>query len=274
MIAALVMLAGVGAAAEPGPVAPAEPGFELQEGIVFREVEGRQLRLDLFVPRGAPRPLPVVLAIHGGGFTGGERRWTARYGRLLAPLGIAVASVEYRLAPAATHPAQLEDVRGALAWVRTEAAARGFDPERVGAMGESVGGTLSLMLAVDAAPRGGRIRAAVSLAGPTIFEGAEAAGFRWLEAWIPPGPERALRLRGASPASWATPEAAPVLCIHGGDDGDVVPRHSLAMVERLQAVGAQGSVACFPGLGHQLKADPRVVDAMSAFLVRELRPGR
>ena len=100
--------------------------------------------LDVFRPDSAAAPLPVLVFVHGGGFTGGERRagdspfydnvllWAARN-------GIVGVNMTYRLAPQHGWPAAQQDIGAALAWVRQNIAAHGGDPARVFLMGHSAG---------------------------------------------------------------------------------------------------------------------------------------
>ena len=81
---------------------------ETKRDIVFRKIDGQELKLDLYVPE-AKGPRPLALVIHGGGWFRGSRRsmHAVVFAWLLARDGIASASIDYRLAPKATHPAQI-----------------------------------------------------------------------------------------------------------------------------------------------------------------------
>lgn len=100
----------------------------------------RPLTLDLHVPLGATGPVPVVVYAHGGSFLGGVKEmgpWAS-----LPRHGIAVASVDYRLAGEARYPEPVEDVLAAIRWVRVHAHRYGLDPARVAGWGSSAGGYL------------------------------------------------------------------------------------------------------------------------------------
>ena len=107
-------------------------------------VFGTGLLLDLLVPA-CPPPWPLVIFVHGGGWSGGSRRIAPANEPLgfITKLGIAVASIDYRLSHQAVFPAQLDDLRAALAWIATEGQARGIDPHRVALLGFSAGGRLA-----------------------------------------------------------------------------------------------------------------------------------
>lgn len=104
-------------------------------------------RLDIFRPRHADRPLPVILYIHGGGFVMCDKDTHRGIGLIYADQGHVVFNVNYRLAPRYPYPAALADVGRAFAWVAENAARYGGDPERIIIAGESAGGNLTLALA-------------------------------------------------------------------------------------------------------------------------------
>lgn len=131
--------------------------FTRHDSVVYATVGGRALHLQLSVPTIASptRLVPCVLWIHGGGWQGGSFTPTPAHAmRLVREAGFAVASVQYRLSSQAAlfggapvvWPAQIEDVKGAVRWLRANAATYHLDPERFGAWGSSAGGHLSAVL--------------------------------------------------------------------------------------------------------------------------------
>ncbi len=121
-------------------------------------------KLDVY-PATTPNA-PAVVLIHGGGWYTGDKASlnTAKFVTPLHDAGFVVVVPNYRLAPADPYPAAYQDVKAAVAWTRTNAAAYGIDATHVVAYGGSAGGTLSMMLAAH-----GDVDAAVSLAGPVDF---------------------------------------------------------------------------------------------------------
>jgi acetyl esterase len=134
------------------------------------------LLLDACLPVAPAGPLPAVVLVHGGGFTGGHRssegmrslcEWTAEQ-------GMAAFSVDYRLAPEFTYPAPIDDLANAVLWLRQpdQATRFGIDPAKIGLFGSSAGATLALTLAtrgqgpLDA---GDRVAAVVSLSGVSVM---------------------------------------------------------------------------------------------------------
>jgi len=262
----------------------------------------RPLELDLVVPEG-DGPHPVVLWIHGGAWRMGTNRDTVgpvpssaiRAG--LLDEGLAVASVQYRLTAEAPFPAQLHDVVAAVRWLRHYSDELRLDPARVGAWGESAGGHLTAFLGLNIDDVGllghagvgeGRtdVQAAVPWYPPTdlLSLGADALipGIP-MDHDAPDSPESHLvggavqdrpdEARAASPITYASASAAPMLLVHG--DGDVVvsPRQSERLAAALREAGAKVELVLVPGANHVLTGvDPSPYVKRSVdFLVAHLR---
>jgi len=102
--------------------------------------------LDIYLPPAGAGPFPVVVWIHGGAWQEGNKGSAAHYADLLLPEGIAVVGINYRLAQHAIFPAQIHDCKGAVRWLRANAATYNLDPNRIGAWGSSAGGHLVALL--------------------------------------------------------------------------------------------------------------------------------
>jgi acetyl esterase/lipase len=105
-------------------------------------------RLDLFVPEGL-KDAPVLIFVHGGGWTSGDKNLYSFIGRAFAEQGFVTAVINYRLSPQVQHPAHIEDVARAFAWVYRNIAQYGGNPEKIFVMGHSAGGHLVALLALD-----------------------------------------------------------------------------------------------------------------------------
>ena len=128
--------------------------------IVYAELAGRRpLSLDLYLPphsiRRPPTGFPLVVYIHGGGWSGGDPRHTgpfADFPGVLASLsarGYVVASIEYRLSGEATFPAAISDVKSSIRWLRSHAALYEIDSGRTMTWGVSSGAHLAALAAVS-----------------------------------------------------------------------------------------------------------------------------
>lgn len=163
--------------AQAQPPAPNVPeGAKVVRDLEYARVGEKKLLLDLYLPEKAESPLPVIVGIHGGGWAngnkaGGQGSWLARH-------GYAVAVINYRFSGEAIFPAQIEDCKAAVRWLRAHARKYNLDPERFGATGHSAGGHLTSLLATagdakefdkgDYLEVSSRIQAACPSAGPPI----------------------------------------------------------------------------------------------------------
>jgi acetyl esterase/lipase len=105
-------------------------------------------KLDLYIPQGA-KDFPVLVFVHGGTWRSGNKERYAGVGQIFARQGIGTAVINYRLSPAVQHPAHIEDVAKAFAWVHARIGAYGGRADRIFLCGHSAGGHLVALLATD-----------------------------------------------------------------------------------------------------------------------------
>jgi acetyl esterase/lipase len=129
------------------------PGQKPVDDVDVRQIRipnggaGREMLLRIYRPRTA-QAVPVMVWMHGGGLVIGHPRMADGYAlRFVREAGVAVVSVDYRLAPNHPYPAAIEDCYTALRWVQAHAGQMGFDPNRIAVGGESAGGGLAAGLA-------------------------------------------------------------------------------------------------------------------------------
>jgi acetyl esterase/lipase len=250
---------------------------------------GAKMEMDIVRPANATTPAPAVLLVHGGGFRAGNRQSYAALAQKLAARGYVAATASYRLAPRHQFPAAVEDVKAAVRFLRANAAKYGIDSERIGAWGGSAGGHLVLMLGLtgDVAEFEGtgpnrefssKVQAVVNYYGPTDFtqsysKSVDAAVV--LPMWLGGHLDQNRKIhQKASPLNWVTPNAAPIISIHGTKDAYVAYEHSVMLTERLLAAGAEAELETISGAGHGFKgADAEKAEALGlAFLDRQLKP--
>lgn len=230
---------------------------------VYRTVDGRSLRLDIYVhPEAMRTPSPVLVHFHGGGWARGMRpaSWTGFRPYLAA--GFSVVTVEYRLAGQAHAPAAVEDARCALRWVGTHAAQMGFDPRRIVLSGTSAGAHLALMagLLPDAndidppecagAPRASAI---IDFYGPTdltALRPGTTALHPTVANWIGPRRDAKALAHRMSPAAWLSAQSPPIFIVHGDADPIVPLAQSEAFKKRLDALAVQADLHIVSGGGH------------------------
>lgn len=271
MLIALVAIACAGA--RPAPARELPP----VERVVYREIDGARLVADVHRPAGNG-PFAAVLVIHGGGWTGGSPEVMDPIARNLAEAGFVAVNATYRLAPKHRHPAQIDDLREAVRWIRTHVAALAVDPRRIGAFGYSAGGHLASLLAVsgdeeaEGTTPSARIAAAVSGGAPY-----ELAAF--------PKSPLIRKLIGADfatdPAAWqdASPIThvsrgdPPLFLYHGTWDWIVSYDQVGRMARALEANDVEHEIHSVPFLGHGLVFlwSGASVERGIAFLERTLR---
>jgi acetyl esterase/lipase len=239
-------------------------------------VAGRDLRLDLYVPRGERRPTPTLLYLHGGGWTQGTKDEAADL--VPASAGWAVISPDYRLAPTDLAPAAVEDAVCALRWVAAHADERGLDLRRLVVAGYSAGGHLALMLALlpDSASFGDncpgvttpRPAAVLNLAGITdvgeLLRGATRR--EWAVTWIGDRLDRQRIVSRVSPLTWVRAGVPPVVTVHGEADAVVPYEQALRLHLALDRAGVASSLCTIPEGSHDLLGSTQAVHAMVAMM--------
>lgn len=214
-------------------------------------------RLDLYL-RPGPGPHPLIVFIHGGGHVVGDK---SSFGlQLILPFvsraGYSVASINYRLAPAHRHPAQVEDARTAVRWLRANAARFRIDPDRVAVSGASAGGHIATFLAFTpcAGDPAGDAVARQSCRPVTVVNFFGTTDLRarrdpFIDALL--GRRAAPEAKAAaSPITLVTPDDPPTLSLHGTADRLVPYRQSVALHETLSAAGVANRLITVEGGGH------------------------
>jgi acetyl esterase/lipase len=244
--------------------------------VTFSTLPGfRPLAIDIYVPKKSRAPKPLILYIHGGGWMGGHTRQSAAFSNFpavlakLASEGFVVASLEYRLSGEAPFPAQLQDARAAIRFLKANATKYGLDPSRVGVWGGSAGGHLAALAALScgvtsldpapAAPGSECVQAAVTWYG--VFDFApmlarQAPG----NAALNPAENALLRctpatctpeaVRAVSPASYIDAKDPPFLLIHGEKDAVVPVAQSRDAEAAMKAAGMSVEAIYIAGADH------------------------
>ena len=239
-------------------------GVAFEKGVVYGKGGGEDLTMNVARPKDVAGPLPCVLVIHGGGWAAGNKEGHNNLTWEFAKRGYVSATVGYRLVPKALYPAQIEDVKCAVRYVRANAEKLGVDPKRIGATGFSAGGHLSMMLGVMGKDDGlegeggnpeqpSQVNAVVAFFGPTDFINVvfPDASRPIVEKWIGgTREEKKEEYRKASPITYVSKGDAPTLMIQGTKDPLVPHDQAYRMADALTAAGVPGRVDLILGAGH------------------------
>ncbi len=269
---AVVLLAGLSALA-------AAPDKKDAQTPQYKDVEygphGVGNRLDLYLPPKADAPTPLVIWIHGGGWEAGNKDNPPGLG--LLKKGYALASLNYRLSQEAKFPAQIEDCKAAIRFLRANAKKYNLDPDHFGVWGESAGGHLVALLGTTGAVKelegdgpnkneSSAVQAVVDWFGPTdmlqmkaqadaqtdvkfAFD-ANAANSAVGKLFGGPVQEHKELAEKANPIHYVTKDAAPFLIMHGDKDPLVPLAQSKILDEALKAAKVESTLVVVEGAGH------------------------
>ena len=250
------------------PFALRSPDVEWLRDIAYDDGHARH-RLDVYRPAGGCRGAPVLLQIHGGGWTIGNKHEQALpliY--FMAARGWVVVTPNYRLSPKVRFPEHLVDCKRALAWIRGHIADYGGDPSFVAVTGGSAGGHLTALMGLTAndarlQPGFEHVDTAVAACVPfygiydfTDRHGLKGSGPRmvgWLAKNVMPcTPSQDPALWDlASPITLVRESAPPFFVLHGTHDSLASTAEARLFAERLRAVSHQpAAYAELPGAQH------------------------
>jgi acetyl esterase len=256
----------------------AQGGVTVKNDVTYRTVDGEQLGLDIYRPAKKGKNRPAVVVVHGGGWTQGDKALFAQQGNKLAERGFVAFSINYRLAPAHTYPAAVEDVEAAVEWVRKHAKVYGVDAKRIGTLGGSAGGHLVGMLATDgkgSLKTGHRVAAAVSWSGPMDFvrlaQAAATNAGRSFSMFLGCLPDTCPdTYAAASPVTHVDKTDAPMLIVNS--TMELVPQSQAdAMKAALDQAGVANQAIILPGSAHSRAYSNQVWDQTVTFFENYLK---
>lgn len=240
--------------------------------------------LDIYLPAG-DGPWPVIVYIHGGAFRMGNK--SDRVPLAMLAHGYAIVAINYRLSQHAIFPAQIEDCKAAVRWVRAHATTYQLKATHIIAWGESAGGHLASMLGVSGHIRAwdvgahheqsSRVQAVVDFYGPTDFlqmdsqrlphgmvhDGADSPESELIGGAIQEHPHATAQ---ANPLTHVQRDAAPFVVIHGDADPLVPFGQSLILVDALRHAGVPVTFYAVAGGEHGGFTDVRILEVVDTFL--------
>lgn len=263
-----------------------------------RSTTGTRLAEDVYSANDRTGSAPMIIVIHGGGFTSGDKQGISQYARALASVGFVVAGINYTLVSPhhAGYPEQVNEVRRAIRWNVANARRFGANPDRIGLLGFSAGGYLAAMAGLlDSGSPGRPVRAVVTLSAPLDLPAIDqllrarlaACGYRPSCPQLPHAPRLSAfgtmfaflgcptgkcsskLIREASPSSHVTAKAPPFLIFNSADE--LIPESQATdMGSLLRRAGAPEQVVIVPGTRHATGYAPEVSATILKFLSREL----
>lgn len=248
-------------------------GAKVQRDLVYAKVGNKNLHLDLITPEKSDGPVPLVIWIHGGGWSAGTRQSIPA--NELVQAGFALAAVQYRLSGEAIFPAAIVDCKAAVRWLRANAAKHNLNAERFGAWGSSAGGHLVALLGTSAGVKefevgehleqSSAVQAVCDWFGPTDFlrmtEHAKEAGIvskidhdsakspesRFIGGAIQQNKDKVAR---ANPVTFVSAKSPPFLILHGDKDALVPLGQSKILHEALKKASVESTLIVLDGAGH------------------------
>lgn len=275
-----------------------ENAAEKFKDVAYAGVSSRQV-MDIYLPEGEG-PFPVVVLIHGGAFKMGDKGMETRNAEALVAKGYAAASINYRLSGEAKFPAQIEDCKAAVRFLRANAAKYRLNPDKIGSWGASAGGNLSALLGTSAgiaelegtglgnSSYSSKVIACVDWFGPinflTMDEEASVLGFtirtnsdlspesQLIGKAIQSAPEL---VKKANPETYITKDDAAFFIQAGSNDRNIPYTQSRNFYDALKKVLGEDKVSfeLLEGAGHggpQFSA-PENIEKVIAFFDKYLK---
>ncbi|EMI45559.1 lipase/esterase [Rhodopirellula sp. SWK7] len=248
-------------------------------------------KLDLYVPESS-EPLPLIIWIHGGGWQGGSKDGCPPLRAGYPTKGYAVASIGYRLSGHAKFPAQIEDCKSAIRWLRAHAKEHGLDPDRFGVWGSSAGGHLVALVGTsgdvdefevgELLDHSSRVQAVCDYYGPTDLNAfvvapgyerhasADSPESKLIGGTVSEHPEIVKKI---NPITFVSKDDPPFLIVHGDKDGTVPINQSELLFESLEKTGVPVHFHTIHGAGHGGPAfnEPIIADMVNDFFDAKLK---
>lgn len=246
--------------------------IEELKNIEYKNINGKSLQLDIYIPRNIRKPAPLLVFIHGGAWKGGKRSDYLIYLVDFAKRGYITATVSYRLLKDGPYPACAEDITDAVRWFFRNGEKYGYDPDRVALIGGSAGAHLALLAAYEwknqataddstYAPEQHRIQAVVDIYGPVDLTTGYARTHPLITAFLANTYEQSPELyRQASPVHYLNRNSPPTMILHGTSDELVPISQSDMFKTRLDSLGVPNVYYRVPLWPHTMDIVKRVND--------------
>lgn len=226
-------------------------------------------KLDLFLPKEASEPLPLIIWIHGGAWQNGSKDGCPPLRKGYIEQGYAVASINYRLSGHAIFPAQIEDCKAAIRWLRGHAEEYNLDPDRFGVWGSSAGGHLVALVGTsggvsefdvgDFMEQSSSVQAVCDFYGPTdLIAFVRTPGYtKHADIHSPESKligglvlENEKQAASANPIEYINEDDPPFLIVHGDKDPVVPINQSELLFKAMKSHNLSVHFHTIHGAGH------------------------
>jgi acetyl esterase/lipase len=270
---------------------------KLHADLEYATVGKKSLKLDLYLPEQSDGPVPLIIHVHGGGWSVGNKKAIPTNGGEFVKKGYAVASIQYRLSGEAIFPAAIQDCKAAVRWLRANSKKYNLDPDHFAAWGGSAGGHLVALLGTSTGVKefdvgenldvSSKVQAVCDWFGPTDFlqmnAQAKAGAGSGLDHDSPKSPESHFiggaiqdnkeKCAKANPITYITKEPVPFLIVHGERDNLVPIGQSRLLEAALSKAGGEVKLVALERAGHGGPgfSEPGVTKQMMEFFDKHLK---
>lgn len=258
--------------AKPAPTNSQDKFGTVERDVTYCTITDVALKLDLYYPTIAQHePLPVVVNIHGGSWSAGDKSKSDSATDIpeLVARGYLVAVLNYRLAPQWKFPAQIQDVKCAIRFLRANAVKLALDPKRIGVMGCSAGGHLAALAGVADQSAGfdnvgeyrnesSRVQAVAALSAPTdltLYDSVARADMLKRVFDVTTSTLNSVLVH-ASPVTYVSSDDPPMLIVQANQDRLVSSKHGEELDQRLVQVGVPAKLVTVKNATHCFPATP------------------
>jgi acetyl esterase/lipase len=267
----LAVYTGIESLAEKTPKVP--DNVEVAKNIEYKNCNGKSLQMDIYQAKNSSKPAPMLVFIHGGGWSHGDRNEYLGYALYFANLGYTTATLTYRVVKDAPYPACVADVTDAVAFIFRNSGKYHFDHDRVALVGGSAGSHLAMLAAygwrrpgsgmdtMSTAVVSHRIKAVVEMYGPVDFTTEYARKQSMVTRLMGHSYQEIPQLYAeASPINWVDKNAPPSLILQGTRDMLVPLSQAELLKRKLDSLGIACIYRPLPGWPHTMDLVKRVND--------------
>lgn len=227
--------------------------IKVEKDVVVGTSGGVDLHCDIYKPPAGTEKRMALVHFHGGGFAGGSKESIASKLVPITSRGYVSIAAQYRLSGAAKWPAQIEDAKAHIRWVRANASSLGIDPKRIAIVGYSAGGHIALFTASQADTE---LAACIAFYPQTDVT-------KVVQSLMPPGSDDAA-IRNASPIAHIKEGYPPTVIFHGLSDVNIAPENSERLLQVLRAANVASELHTFTGVPHEFDMYPEFAEACAA----------